>query len=464
MRRQKRTVLGIILTAFGLFASSNRAAAQTNTTPATTIQLGLQGTIALSIDAVCSGSDKTVHDDATAFLFDEAGTFLTAAHAIPACDSYKTLVIEGELRPPVSLKKGPEKLQLDVINRSSSYDVAILALVGKTPNPIVGKALPLSNDSLSKNNIGDNVAIVGYPIQQTSKGYLSTLSGSGEGGLLEANQIIEKGFSGAPVLTADGHVIGMIRGGRKIQDVPNDSAALGYAQFVPIADILPALTKAAVSRWSGVTAAPGSIEKAPIIISKSLDVTRETHGISETEGSYPPLVVAALPGYTITKAQFQSFSETRVTKNIHIAADGSFAEMTFSLRSGPFFDQYRGWIKGSLVVTMVPQAAPVVPVSNAAPKTIAQHVDVTRDVHDASPSEEQYPPVVITAPSGYYIASADFNSQSETRSKRHIDIVPDGSRAVLIFSLQSGPFYDRYRGWIKGDFIAKLASREQPNP
>lgn len=63
------------------------------------------------------------------------------------------------------------------------------------------------------------------------------------------------------------------------------------------------------------------------------------------------------PGYRIQQATFESFSETRASRAIDVS-DPRKAVLNFSLRSGPWYDQYRGWLKGNFVVTLVPEKQP----------------------------------------------------------------------------------------------------------
>lgn len=80
--------------------------------------------------------------------------------------------------------------------------------------------------------------------------------------------------------------------------------------------------------------------------------------------------------------------------------------------------------------------------------------------NEAGPSQRQYSEA-IPADAGCRIVSIIPSIRSANNaSDPSISIEPDGTAAVVSYSLTSGPFFDRYRGWLEAD----LAIRQEPRP
>ena len=82
-------------------------------------------------------------------------------------------------------------------------------------------------------------------------------------------------------------------------------------------------------------------------------------------------------------------------------------------------------------------------------------VSQMKDDHPGfSPDKRHYPPRVFNADNGYLIESCKFASNSaNNESDVRCDVSADKKHATFSFALQSGPMFDRWRGWIDGNVV-----------
>lgn len=151
------------------------------------------GVIAVEVTAVCSGQDKATvwTNSGTAFLIAEDGKFLTAAHLFPTCDTFQTLLIEGELRPPLVAKTGPAQFRLLYRERTAKYDVAIIQTDAKNFSATV---LPVE---MARKGLGTPLAALGYPASGSMRFAAGYMSGEGAEATGMVDAIVEEGRTGA---------------------------------------------------------------------------------------------------------------------------------------------------------------------------------------------------------------------------------------------------------------------------
>ena len=138
---------------------------------------------------------------------------------------------------------------------------------------------------------------------------------------------------------------------------------MGLGFCVPLsllkAKISPAVVAAATSSsLSGAGERDGSIR-----VSYSVNTTKETKfsGLqdltnpSSTE-SYTTGRLEAANGYRIVDHEYLEHSATKVSeRQVKIAPDGSYLEMTYKLTSGPGYDRWRGWLAATIVTIQEPK-------------------------------------------------------------------------------------------------------------
>lgn len=312
----------------------------------------------------------------TGFLISSKGHYLTAAHIIPDDVDPESMLIEAELRPFQQQRIGPVVLKLvGKPVRSDVVDAAVLQDEKRTidaPFLYYDPRLP---------RLQEELLIMGYSGESSAETNVDRVLGDGDNRSIKMGAFVQEGFSGSPVVNADGRVVGMVRGGEPVADIQSPRV-MGKALFVPIRRIalnlraigvtweedpsLSASHTASIDGWSGASPLGGNNSsthgprvKQPIRQVRSLDVTQTDHAqlFSTTTKDYPPVVINASEGYRITAASFTPYSINGASRRIDIASDGRSATLYYALTSGPIVDQYRGWIKGDFIVTMKPESS-----------------------------------------------------------------------------------------------------------
>jgi hypothetical protein len=75
-------------------------------------------------------------------------------------------------------------------------------------------------------------------------------------------------------------------------------------------------------------------------------------GWESDERRYPTQLYLPVAGYRITGCSFTPISANNESDvKCEIKDSGRRAEFSFSLESGPFYDRWRGWLYGVVVVT-----------------------------------------------------------------------------------------------------------------
>jgi len=106
--------------------------------------------------------------------------------------------------------------------------------------------------------------------------------------------------------------------------------------------------------------------RGPIRVSYSVDMTKETPFSGPldllkpaTTESYTTGRLEAAKGYRIASYEYLEHSATKVSdRDVKIAADGSYLEMTYKLTSGPGMDRWRGWLAATIITIQEPKEKP----------------------------------------------------------------------------------------------------------
>jgi hypothetical protein len=91
----------------------------------------------------------------------------------------------------------------------------------------------------------------------------------------------------------------------------------------------------------------------------------------------------------------------------------------------------------------------------------AYHVDDDKTDHSSLAASERSFEHAFDAQDGFFITSANFVGQSVNHVTKgpEIQIVDAGKRAIVRYTLQSGPIFDQWRGWIVGNVITTQQRR-----
>jgi Trypsin-like peptidase domain len=270
-------------------------------------------------------------EDGTGFVVSRSGYVLTASHVIPDDAKYKTLILGGTLGPATADAK-PSRLEL--VKRSDSYDVALLRFV--TPPPAL-TVLPLRR---SPAKVGELLFVLGYPLGLPDAHFLDGRVGAVAQDAITTNALVDKGNSGGPVVDARGCVIGIVNGAITSRE---GQPVNGIKFAVPVLSISVILPPDVSS-----TAAKGPTQASDIIhVSDALSRTQEDHALNDTVRSYHD-VIPARDGFVIEAIEgvgHESLNPPSLQfPTPIISPDKKSMSFDYSLVSGPFFDQRRGWI------------------------------------------------------------------------------------------------------------------------
>ncbi|UFZ06356.1 serine protease [Bradyrhizobium ontarionense] len=287
--------------------------------------------------------------EGTGFIVHPAGWVVTAKHVSDAeIPAGKIRFIRGAVK---SRTAAPNQL-FDVATPSVSADIALLRF---SPN--------LKSDwpflKVRANHVFkllDDVTAYGFPEKkdiEVRPGVVSNLAGPR--GSMGVNVGLAPGMSGGPVLLGSGRcVIGVVAGG---SGYPN------FDYFMPLQFAKPLLEVPPAEFVTVVTASTdgGGAVQAPIFERPyAVDETFDEHREGKSSKTYS-IDFQADPGSKITAARLAEASAAAVfDKVLNIQGDRSKVTFKFRLESGPFYDRWRGWWHGQVVLTQqrdTPQAS-----------------------------------------------------------------------------------------------------------
>ncbi|TBH45435.1 serine protease [Rhizobium leguminosarum] len=271
--------------------------------------------------------------EASGFLVNADGWIVTSRHltevAVPT-DRARSF------RAAVGSRTAPTSEVFDVPGPMLSSDVAMLRF-----SPALNKKWPSLKILLGSPNLSQAVEAYGFPLGQDvaiRPGAVTSLLGPN--GTIQVNAGLAPGMSGGPVVINGTHcVIGVVAGG---SGYPN------YDFFTPVQSARPLLDQA--SATFAASASSQSSETKSFERSFQVDETKDDHGGSANSRDYQRPFDAE-DGAEIVDARFEATSEAHSTdRSVVISGDRKSVTLKFRLESGPFYDQYRGWIHGQVVL------------------------------------------------------------------------------------------------------------------
>ncbi len=302
--------------------------------------------------------DREGHQSGTAtgFVISKEGHILTVAHQFPKDNP--TILITGETEGwPSSYQRQNFPLKLGPIDRDADF-----AILTPAKNPVL---VPLPTFWEWEPLEGAEVNARGFPLGGLLEGMEGKIRRSGSSPEVPMGVWVRGGYSGAPVYDSLGRVVCMIRGGTAVADI-EDPTIMGLGFCVPLSllrqkvptDIMTAVVNAGLQAETGV--------RGRIRVSYSVDTTKETifTGLQDlvkpaSTESYTTGRLEATSGYRIVNYEYLEHSGTKVSdRQVKIAPDGSYLEMTYKLTSGPGFDRYRGWLAATIITIQEPKGKP----------------------------------------------------------------------------------------------------------
>lgn len=281
-------------------------------------------------------------------IIDAYGHVLTARHLLgtPEARSREAFEISGLVgwsKPSIDFSKATD-LVIDYI--SQKHDLAILHF--QSPHPPVQAVAPRLADIPD----GTQIVVMGYP----GGGNLTSTSGIAAGaagpGKIKTDARVEKGDSGCGVFDDSGHFVGMLIEGSKSS---SEDGSIQWGYFLTATTIASdiATTHPPFTFQSGNVVAEVPVRPSMLNLSYRLDETKSDHtGLGRTKQTYQRKY-SAQPGYKILSANFYESNANHVIDGPRVAIDagGESATVEFGLESGPIYDQWRGWLSGTVLLT-----------------------------------------------------------------------------------------------------------------
>ena len=196
-------------------------------------------------------------------------------------------------------------------------------------------------------NRRDNITAYGFPIGSdlwVRPGVVSDLMGPM--GSIGVNAGLAPGMSGGPVLLGNSRcVVGVVAGG---SGYPN------YDYFTPTQYAKPLLDVPPAEFASEITAPGdgGGPAQAPLFDrSYRVDETYDDHKADKSSKTYSLDFQADTGAKIVSVRMVEESAAAANDKAVNIQGDRTKATFKFRLESGPFFDRWRGWWHGQVVLT-----------------------------------------------------------------------------------------------------------------
>ena len=228
---------------------------------------------------------------------------------------------------------------MDVLYENSNLDVALL----KFRNTAIERQAVLLGDPWSLDD-GATIYAMGFPGKEEwfhTEGKLSRKSGPK--GSWNTTLVLNPGMSGGPVFNIDEKVVAMVWGGVPDKDING------------INRILPVNLLAEPLRIAGIevpTYPKPTLSKTKEIVERAYRINQSQEslgGLSPTSKEYV-VTYTAQQGFRITDYTFNAFSANNVSGPfVDLAPDRKSFTVRYSLKSGPAYDRWRGWLDGQIL-------------------------------------------------------------------------------------------------------------------
>ncbi len=271
----------------------------------------------------------------TGFVVNKDGFVLTAAHVVSGGAGYQV-----DVRGALGSREGNLE-GMEVLYENSNFDVALL----RFKNTAVDRRAVLVGDSW---NVADGATVyaMGFPGTEEWFHTDGRLAGKGPKGSWNTTATLNPGMSGGPVFDSDGKVIAMVWGGVSTPGIAGINRVLPVHLLADPLRIAGGLLTA--------QSAPTEPTGLPREVSYKFDQTQTSKGGLSAATTQYSRTFQAQAGFRIVDYRYVAKSANNASSPlISLAADGKTLSVSFSLTSGPVFDQWRGWIDAEILTRQV---------------------------------------------------------------------------------------------------------------
>ena len=381
--------------------------------------------------------------EGSGFLVGES-LVLTNSHVIPRLANYRKATVAVQFPTDA----GVDQIEATLADRDGDADLALLRLtspraVSHPPCPIetfaqTGSAPP-----------GSDIVVLGYPVGTGFSVTAGVVSNQNRPGRWQTDAAINPGNSGGPVFDLDGYFLGVaVAGMTWFGDDRTGSYVSGVNFFVPVEPLMASpIAKhlsSAPTCWSVADATPD-----PAVAVASTTQPKPTTVASTWSLNFDHKLVT-----------FENVANPSGPGSLTAGLEELLAPTASTLQSTTSASE------GGEISALPHQGiGPDQTVTTVNPKTDAgllrelnEQVPVSwmKDDNDGfAKSSRTYVKRVLAEP-GYIIESCDARAQSANNARSTVCVIAvDGKSAEFTTKLESGPFYDRWRGWWHGDLTLK---------
>jgi hypothetical protein len=269
------------------------------------------------------------------------GGVLTAKHILPPAEKVSSSLLTALVGWEWASIDFSNARRLKIVYISRNQDLAILQF---DPPPL--GATFASADTNTE--AGMPLLVMAYPSGGALQSTPGIVSGHGPGGTFTTSAVVGKGESGGPVFGVGGAMIGILLEG----SVRGATGAVELGYFLGATTIEQDLNDHRPDIHLAVGLPPAStlppLER--ISVSYSLDDDKTDHSGISPSADTRERVFYAQDGYRIVSASFRETSRNHAgIPELIVSPDGTRLAVKYSIESGPLFDQWRGWIVGSII-------------------------------------------------------------------------------------------------------------------
>ena len=326
----------ILLVCFSTVASTAGAASLDDV-----VRQYRQSVIFIKVQKVNHTNGAITEESGTGFVVNKDGFVITSGHVVAGGSAFQ-VDVQGT---PGSREGTPEGME--VLYESSNFDVAILRFkntsIGRIPIPI-GDPWAISNTA--------TVYSMGFPGNEEWFHAEGRLSGNGPKGSWNTTLTLNPGMSGGPILNNEGKVVAMVWGG-----VPTPGI-IGINRVLPVNLLIEPLRIAGIATSSNDIDPRDNSLRVKIIprpaneieVSYKIDRGQESlGGLNAVSKNYEESFQAKA-GYKIVDHRFVARSSNNAEViSVQTSPDKKSLTVAFSLKSGPIFDRWRGWLDADVL-------------------------------------------------------------------------------------------------------------------